>query len=155
MKLRKYRDKDGKINIFKSIAFEVHQVRFVLERIHSDLLNKDDTNPIILETAWSRSSTGFRDEFVGGIVRLWNLHHMDRIGASLEANPWVNPSLWSDQQWREVFRPGRHWYLHAWTQVQTLDPSGSFHGAPNTWKYRRLLHRDLGKVFPQAIWTCA
>ena len=48
MKLRKGRGKNDKLNICKLSAFELHQVRSVLEMITSEILNTSDTKPIIL-----------------------------------------------------------------------------------------------------------
>ena len=85
--MSKARGRYVKLKICKFSAFKLHQVRSVLEIITSDLLNKGDTNPIILDTGWSRSDTRFRDEFMEGtLVRLCHPHLMDKIGAPLEAN---------------------------------------------------------------------
>ena len=71
MKLRKARNKDGKLKICKLSNFELHQVRHVLESLPSNLLNKSDSNLTILEAGYSISATGFRYDFVeGNIVRL-------------------------------------------------------------------------------------
>ena len=66
MKLRKNRDKDDILRISKLIDFGLHQVRYVLDIIPSTLINKGDTKPIILDTGFSRSDTGFRDDLVEG-----------------------------------------------------------------------------------------
>ena len=42
----------------------LNQVRYVLESLPSDLLNKGDTETIILDTGFSRIDTGFIDDFV-------------------------------------------------------------------------------------------
>ena len=60
MKLRKDRYKDYILRISKLSDFGLHQVRYVLEIIPSTLINKGDTNPIILYTGFYKSATGFR-----------------------------------------------------------------------------------------------
>ena len=80
MKLRKARGKDGKLNICKLSEFELHQVRYVLGSLPSDLLNKGDTNTTILGTGCSRSATGFRYHFMEGtLVQICHPHLMGRI----------------------------------------------------------------------------
>ena len=68
----------------------MHQVRFVLESIPSSLINKCDNKPIILYIGCSRSTTGFKDDFVESLVQICHPHLMDSIGASLEATYEVN-----------------------------------------------------------------
>ena len=46
--LRKSRSKDVNLNIYKLSEFELHQVRSVLGSLPLSLINKGDTNPIIL-----------------------------------------------------------------------------------------------------------
>ena len=85
-KLRKAIRKYGKLKICKLSDFKLHQLRYVLKSLTSEIINKDDTNPIILDNGCSRSATGFRDDFVdGNIVWLCHTHLMKGIGASLEA----------------------------------------------------------------------
>ena len=82
----KYVSKDGMLKICKLSDLELQQVRAVLESLPSALLNKVDSNPIILDTGCSRSATGFIYDFWGGtIVHLCHTHLMGGIGASLEA----------------------------------------------------------------------
>ena len=66
--IRKDRGKDGKLNICRLSSFDMHQVISVLESLPSALLNKGDTNLIILDTGCSIIDTGFIDEFVEGII---------------------------------------------------------------------------------------
>ena len=66
MKLRKDRYKDYILRISKFSDFGLHQIRYLLENIPSTLINKGDTNPIILDTGFSKSATGFRDGLVEG-----------------------------------------------------------------------------------------
>ena len=78
MKLRKSRGKYGKLNICKLSYFELYQVIYVLWSLPSDLLNKVDTNPIILDTGFSISYTGFRFDFVDGtLFQVCHPHLMD------------------------------------------------------------------------------
>ena len=86
MNMRKSRGNYGKLKSSKLSDFELHQLISVLEIIPSSLLRKGDTNPIILDTGFSRSATGFTYDFVEvTLVPLFNPHLMDGIGASLEA----------------------------------------------------------------------
>ena len=66
MKLRKDRYKDYILRISKLSDSGLHQVRYVLEIIPLTLINKGDTNPIILDTGFSKSATGFRYDLVEG-----------------------------------------------------------------------------------------
>ena len=87
IKMRKSRGNNSKLKICNLSDFELHQVRYVLESIHSTLPNKRKPKPIILYSGFSRSDTGFRNDFMeGDIVRLCHTHVMDVIGASSEAN---------------------------------------------------------------------
>ena len=85
IKMSKVRGNDGKLKICKLSAFELHQVRYVLESLSSGIINKGGTKPIILATGCYRSYTIFRDDFVeGDLVWLCHTHLMDGVGASLE-----------------------------------------------------------------------
>ena len=48
--LSKSRGKDGKLNIFKLICFELKKMISVLESLPSAFLKKGDTKPIIFNT---------------------------------------------------------------------------------------------------------
>ena len=85
--MRKSRGKDGKLKIYKLSDFELQQLRSVLESLPSALINKGDTKPIILDTCFSRSATGFRYDFVEGtLAQLFHPHLMGGIGSTLEEN---------------------------------------------------------------------
>ena len=85
-KLRKSRDKDDMLKICKLRDLELRKVRYVLEILPSYLINKGDTNLIILYNGCPRIATGFRDDFVeGNLVHLCHPHLMDGIGNSLES----------------------------------------------------------------------
>ena len=86
MKLIKSRGEDVKLKIYKLINFELNQVISVLEIIPSDLRNNGDTKPILLDTGCSKSSTGFKEDFLEGtLVQLFHTYLMDGICASLES----------------------------------------------------------------------
>ena len=86
IKLRKNRGKYGMLKILKLSGFELQQVRYVLYSLPSALINKGDTNSIILDTGLSRSAAGFRDDFgEGTLVKLCHIQLMSGIGISLEA----------------------------------------------------------------------
>ena len=80
--MRKAIGKYNMMNICKLIDFELHKVRSVFDSVHSYLLNKGDTKPIILDTGFSISINGFRYSFVEGTpVKLFHTHLMDNICA--------------------------------------------------------------------------
>ena len=84
IKLRKNRGKYGMLKILKLSGFELQQVRYVLYSLPSALINKGDTNSIILDTGLSRSAAGFRDDSVEGtLVQIFHSHLMDGIFYSL------------------------------------------------------------------------
>ena len=86
----KSRGRYGKLKICKMGDIELNKVRSVLGIILSYLLNKGGTKPIILYIGCSRSTTGFKDDFVESLVQICHPHLMDSIGASLEATYEVN-----------------------------------------------------------------
>ena len=102
MKLWKAIGKDGKLKICKLIDFEPNQVRYILEILPSSLLNRGETQPIILDTAFYWSATGLRYEVLGrNIVRLCHPHLMDGIGTFLEqpmreplTMKWLKTKVW-------------------------------------------------------------
>ena len=82
--LRKIIGKYGMLKIFILSDLELQKVRTVLKSLLSDLLDKYSTKPIILDTDWSKSATGFRDDFVEAtLVQILHTHLMYGIDESL------------------------------------------------------------------------